>query len=555
MTSNNSKSGAQIVVESLERHGVTHVFGIPGAKIDKVFDTLKSSSIETVVCRHEQNAAFIAGGIGRLTGRAGVAIATSGPGVSNLTTGLATANSEGDPMVALGGSVATSQSLKQIHQTLQAVSLLKPVTKYCAEAGSSESIGEVMANAFRAAESDRPGAAFVNLPKDIMEGDAKCDVLDVPANPKFGPGSRDSLVDAATIIHSAQRPVVLLGLLASRPENAAAVRPFLRKTGLPVVGTFQAAGAVSADLFKNFAGRIGQLDNTPGDELLATADVILTVGYDPVEYDPSIWNRARSARIIHIDSTRADADNFYSPAVEVLGNIATSLMQLAELVSPLVLAPDIERFLSTLSSKRALRIEEADRFTENPIHPLRIVAELQKWFADDVTLCLDMGSFHLWIAHFLFSFRARQILISNGQQTLGVALPWGIASCLVRPNEKTLSISGDGGFLFSAMELETAVRLKLNLVHMVWINGTYDMVAVQEQPKFKRTAGVDFGPVDIVRYAEAFGAAGFMVETPNQIGPTLKKAFEIPGPVLVGVHVDYRDNHKLFENVHEHLLN
>ncbi len=550
MTSNNSKSGAQIVVESLERHGVTHVFGIPGAKIDKVFDTLKSSSIETVVCRHEQNAAFIAGGIGRLTGRAGVAIATSGPGVSNLTTGLATANSEGDPMVALGGSVATSQSLKQIHQTLQAVSLLKPVTKYCAEAGSSESIGEVMANAFRAAESDRPGAAFVNLPKDIMEGDAKCDVLDVPANPKFGPGSRDSLVDAATIIHSAQRPVVLLGLLASRPENAAAVRPFLRKTGLPVVGTFQAAGAVSADLFKNFAGRIGQLDNTPGDELLATADVILTVGYDPVEYDPSIWNRARSARIIHIDSTRADADNFYSPAVEVLGNIAASLMQLAELVSPLVLAPDIERFLSTLSSKRALRIEEADRFTENPIHPLRIVAELQKWFADDVTLCLDMGSFHLWIAHFLFSFRARQILISNGQQTLGVALPWGIASCLVRPNEKTLSISGDGGFLFSAMELETAVRLKLNLVHMVWINGTYDMVAVQEQPKFKRTAGVDFGPVDIVRYAEAFGAAGFMVETPNQIGPTLKKAFEIPGPVLVGVHVDYRDNHKLFENVH-----
>jgi len=188
-------------------------------------------------------------------------------------------------------------------------------------------------------------------------------------------------------------------------------------------------------------------------------------------------------------------------------------------------------------------------------HPLRVVAELQKWLADDVTLCLDMGSFHLWIAHFLFSFRARQILISNGQQTLGVALPWGIASCLVRPNEKTLSISGDGGFLFSAMELETAVRLKLNLVHMVWINGTYDMVAVQEQPKYKRTSGVDFGPVDVVKYAEAFGAAGFMVDAPDQIGPTLKKAFEISGPVLIGIRVDYRDNHKLFERVHEHLLN
>jgi acetolactate synthase I/II/III large subunit len=166
-----------------------------------------------------------------------------------------------------------------------------------------------------------------------------------------------------------------------------------------------------------------------------------------------------------------------------------------------------------------------------------------------------MGSFHLWIAHFLFSFRARQILISNGQQTLGVALPWGIASCIVRPNEKTLSISGDGGFLFSAMELETAVRLKLNLVHMIWIDGTYNMVAVQEQPKYGRTSGIDFGPVDVVKYAEAFGAAGFMIEAPDQIGATLKKAFEIPGPVLIGIRVDYRDNHKLFEKVHEHLLN
>jgi acetolactate synthase I/II/III large subunit len=555
MSSNASKTGAQIVVESLERHGVTHVFGIPGAKIDKVFDTLTSSSIKTVVCRHEQNAAFIAGGIGRLTGKAGVAIATSGPGVSNLTTGLATANSEGDPMIALGGSVATSQGLKLIHQTLQAVSVLKPVTKFCAEASSPESIGEVMANAFRAAESDRPGAAYVNLPKDIMEGEARCEALDVSTSPKFGPGSRESLADAAAVINNGQRPVLLLGLLASRPENADAVRAFLRKTRLPVVGTFQAAGTVSADLFKSFAGRIGQLDNTPGDELLATADVIITVGYDPVEYDPSIWNHSRSARIIHVDSTRADVDNFYSPAVEVLGDIAASLTGLADLVRPLVLAPDVERFLSTLASKRALRLEDAGRYTENPIHPLRIVAELQKWLADDVTLCLDMGSFHLWIAHFLFSFRARQILISNGQQTLGVALPWGIASCIVRPNEKTLSISGDGGFLFSAMELETAVRLKLNLVHMVWIDGTYDMVAVQEQSKYKRTSGVDFGPVDVVKYAEAFGAVGFMIDAPDQIGPTLKKAFEIPGPVLIGIRVDYRDNHKLFEKVHEHLLN
>jgi acetolactate synthase I/II/III large subunit len=475
--------------------------------------------------------------------------------VSNLTTGLATANSEGDPMVALGGSVATSQSLKQIHQSLQAVSVLKPVTKFSAEASSPESIAEVMANAFRAAESDRPGAAFVNLPKDIMEGEANCEVLDGPTNAALGPGSEESLNQAAKIIDGAARPVVLLGLLASRPENAPAVQTFLRKSHIAVVGTFQAAGAVSSDLFQSFAGRIGQLNNSPGDELLEAADVIITIGYNPVEYDPSFWNHKRAAKIIHIDATRADVDNFYFPAVEVLGDIAASLSRLEVLVRAVVLTPDVERFFTTLASKRAMRVKDANDHNENPIHPLRIVAELQKWLADDVTLCVDMGSFHLWIAHFLHSFQARQVLITNGQQTLGVALPWGIASCLVRPHEKTLSISGDGGFLFSAMELETAVRLKLNLVHMIWIDGTYDMVAVQEQAKYKRTSGVQFGPVDVVKYAEAFGASGYMIKSADEIGHVVRKAFEVAGPVLIGINVDYRDNHLLFESAREHLLN
>ena len=534
MGSNAARTGAQVVVESLEKHGVPYVFGIPGAKVDKVFDTLVSSSIKTVVCRHEQNAAFIAGGIGRLTGKAGVAIATSGPGVSNLTTGLLTANSEGDPLVALGGAVPTSQAIKQVHQTFQAVSALKPVTKFCAEAGSPDSIGEILANAFAAAESDRPGAAFVSLPKNVMEGESNSAVLTGSARPAFGPGSQHSLEEAAGIINGSRRPVLLLGLLASKPENADAVRTFMRKSGIPAVGTFQSAGTVSSDLFRSFAGRVGQLDNSPGDELLAKADVIIAVGYDPVEYDPSIWNQLRSARLIHIDANRADLDSYYSPEVEVLGDIAASISALLDLVRPLVVEPDVAEFLATLSSKRAVRSDAVNQYTGNPIHPLRIVAELQKWLTDDVTLCVDMGSFHLWIAHYLFSFRARQILISNGQQTLGVALPWGIASCLVRPGEKTLSISGDGGFLFSAMELETAVRLKLNLVHMVWIDGSYDMVGVQERPKYGRTSGVEFGPVDVVKYAEAFGATGLRVSGPEQIGPQLRKAFETPGPVLIG---------------------
>jgi len=178
-----------------------------------------------------------------------------------------------------------------------------------------------------------------------------------------------------------------------------------------------------------------------------------------------------------------------------------------------------------------------------------LVTELQGILTPDTTLCLDMGSFHLWMARHLYSFRARQILISNGQQTLGVALPWAIAATLVRPAEKVLSISGDGGFLFSGMEIETAVRLQSNLVHMIWLDGTYDMVAVQEEQKYGRPSGTKFGPVDPIKYAEAFGAQGCMIQSPDQITSVLKQAFDTSGPVLVGVHGDYRDNHKLFQEV------
>src|ERR1700726_4532774 len=214
------QSGAQLVVRALEAQGVTHVFGIPGAKIDAVFNALVDSKIQTVVCRHEQNAAFIAGGIGRMTGKAGVAIATSGPGVSNLVTGLATANSEGDPVVALGGAVATSETLKQLHQTMDAVSICKPVTKFSATVAASDTVGEVVANAFRAAESGRPGAAYVNLPKDIMTNPCAHDVLPMPTYSGLGPADSAAIAEAGRLINSAQNPVVLLGLQASKPANA-----------------------------------------------------------------------------------------------------------------------------------------------------------------------------------------------------------------------------------------------------------------------------------------------------------------------------------------------
>jgi acetolactate synthase-1/2/3 large subunit len=546
-----TKTGADVVVETLEAYGVTHVFGVPGAKIDKVFDRLRDSTIKTVVCRHEQNAAFIAGGIGRMTGKAGIAIATSGPGVSNLVTGLATANTEGDPVIALGGAVALPDRLKKIHQTMDSVSLCRPVTKFSAEVDSPAAVSEVLLNAFRSAESDRPGAAFVSLPMDIMVGPAECEVLTPPSYSGQGAADTAAIKEAARLINQAQRPVVLLGLLASKPENAAAVQKFVESGKLPVVGTFQAAGAVSMNLFSNFGGRVGQINNQPADEILAAGDLVITIGYDPVEYWPSIWNKGHKRPIVHLDALPSDIDNSYSPTVELQGDIAATLRALTPLVSRSSTDSSVKRLLENIAAERAESARSAAAMNGTPVHPLRIAAELQKILTPDTTLCLDMGSFHLWMARHLYSFRARQVLISNGQQTLGVALPWAIAATIVRPTEKVLSISGDGGFLFSAMELETAVRLKSNLVHMILIDGSYDMVAEQEILKYGRSSGTDFGPVDPVKYAEAFGAKGLMIQTPDQISSVLQQAFDTPGPVLVGVHVDDSDNRKLFKHVDE----
>src|SRR6201993_3113850 len=550
-TGSKTKTGADVVVETLEAQGVTHVFGVPGAKIDKVFDRLRDSKVKTVVCRHEQNAAFIAGGIGRMTGKAGVALVTSGPGVSNLATGLVTANSEGDPLVALGGGVAVADRLKSLHQNLDAVSLCKPITKYSAEVDSPAATGEVLSAAFRAAESDRPGAAFVSLPMDIMTGAANCKPIRLTTPVAQGAAGKRSLSDAARLIDSAKSPVILLGLMASKPKFSDAIRNLLSTTTFPVVGTFQAAGAISREEFPYFGGRVGQIANQPADALLDSADLVLTIGYDAVEYWPSHWNKSKERPIIHIDVVPANIENDYSPTAELVGDIGETLEALAPLFHRFQLAGESARLLQMIGEDRQRLMAEAAKKAGAPVHPLRLISELQKILTPDVTVCSDMGSFSMYLSRYLFSFRARQFLITNGQQTLGVALPWSIAATIVRPHEKVLSISGDGGFLFSANELETAVRLNSHLVHMVWVDGHYDMVGVQEQIKYNRTSGVDFGPVDHVKYAEAFGATGLRIEHPNEIAPTLRKAFDTPGPVLIEVHVDYRDNVKLFEDVHE----
>src|SRR3954453_15253617 len=390
------QTGAGLVVGALEAQGVTHVFGVPGAKIDAVFNALVDSKIKTVVCRHEQNAAFIAGGIGRMTGKAGVAIATSGPGVSNLVTGLATANSEGDPIVALGGAVDVAEALKQVHQTMDAVSIMKPVTKFSATVGAPAQINEVLINAFRAAESGRPAAAYVNLPKDIMAAPSVHDVLAPPAFSGPGPADEAALTEAARLIDAADNPVVLLGLYASKPVNAAAVRDFIGSNNLPVVGTFQSAGAVGAHLLAHFGGRVGQLANQPADRLLDSADLVITIGYNPVEYWPPEWNAKTEREIIHIDVLPADLDNCYQPYVELTGDITQTLYALTPQISRSGKSALSESHLASIVTERDHLAAEAAKRDGAPVHPLRLIHELKQFLTSDITVCLDMGSFHLW---------------------------------------------------------------------------------------------------------------------------------------------------------------
>ena len=545
MKNSDSKSdwncGADLVVAQLEAQGVKHVFGIPGAKIDRVFDSLVDSHIKTIPVRHEANAAFMAGAVGRLTGKAGVALVTSGPGCSNLITGVATATSEGDPLVALGGAVKRADHVKQVHQTMDTVAMFRPVTKYSAEVTSPSALAEVLANGFRAAEFGRPGAAFISLPMDIVNEPASGKLL-TSQPPVLGSAPHDAILQVAQLLKQAKNPVLLLGLMASQPRNAEAIRRLLHKSDLPVTSTYQAAGVIDQASFHRFAGRVGLFNNQAGDRLLRNADLVITIGYSPVEYEPAQWSNG-TAELVHIDVMPAETDSDYLPDVELVGDIADTLDLLTEQISQRIdLSASAVEILEDRRQQRELLAQKGRSLNQFAIHPLRLVRAMQDIVNSDVTLCVDMGSFHIWIARYLYSFRARQVLISNGQQTMGVALPWAIGAALVDPGRKVVSVSGDGGFMQSSMELETAVRLGVNLLHIIWVDEAYNMVAIQEEKKYQRTSGIQFGPIDFKAYADAFGAKGFAVTSAETLESTLRAAMDVQGPAVVAVPVDYSDN-------------
>ncbi|HFH9337004.1 TPA: acetolactate synthase AlsS [Streptococcus agalactiae] len=554
MTESHNQYGADLIVDSLINHDVKYVFGIPGAKIDRVFDTLEDKGPELIVARHEQNATFMAQAVGRITGEPGVVIATSGPGISNLATGLVTATDEGDAVLAIGGQVKRGDLLKRAHQSMNNVAMLEPITKYSAEVHDPNTLSETVANAYRLAKSGKPGASFISIPQDVTDSPVSVKAIKPLSAPKLGSASVLDINYLAQAINNAVLPVLLLGNGASSEGVTAAVRRLLDAVKLPVVETFQGAGIVSRELEdETFFGRVGLFRNQPGDMLLKRADLVIAIGYDPIEYEARNWNAEISARIIVIDVEQAEIDTYFQPERELIGDMAHTLDLLLPAIKGYELPEGSKEYLKGLRNNiENVSDVKFDRDSAHGlVHPLDLIDVLQENTIDDMTVTVDVGSHYIWMARYFKSYEARHLLFSNGMQTLGVALPWAISAALLRPNTKVISVSGDGGFLFSAQELETAVRLHLPIVHIIWNDGKYNMVEFQEEMKYGRSSGVDFGPVDFVKYAESFGAKGYRVDSKDSFEETLKQALidAENGPVLIDVPIDYKDNVTLGETI------
>lgn len=548
-------TGAEILIKCLEKQKVKYIFGIPGAKIDEAFDALVDSNIEVILCRHEQNAVFMAGCIGRLTGKPGVVLVTSGPGVSNLVTGLLTATTEGDPIVAIGGSVPRRMKLKEAHQAVDNIKLTEASTKDSIEIGVVETIPEVIENAFRLATAPRAGSVFISIPQDVLHEKKDIEIAEPMREIRLGRAPLDYIKEAAVLIENAHCPVLFLGHDASRENNAEALCTLLRKHSIAVVGTYQATGVIPRGLSHCAVGRVGLFKNHPADKILDHADVIITIGYNAVEYNPEIWNPVHNKKIIHIDYIPVNAHIAYEPQVELIGNIENTLITLSEHLSEQTKLKE-EYFVKKLQDhvKQQLAEKCDHQSDEGLIHPLTFIHQLRAAIDDDTLVSCDIGTHYMWLARYLLSYKPRHLLFSNGQQTLGMALPWAMAAKMTYPNKQIIAVSGDGGFLYSAMELETAVRLKLNFVQFVWCDNYYNMVQEQQLIKYHRECAVKFGAIDLVAHAKSYGACGEVLDTKNDIKTILNNAANRQCPTIVQVPIDYSDNRRLFLSTYDDAL-
>jgi acetolactate synthase-1/2/3 large subunit len=526
---------ADLIVQCLENEQVRYVFGLPGEEILDILDSFLDSRITFVPTRHEQGAAFMADAYGRLTGRPGVCLSTLGPGATNLATGVADANLDRAPLVAITGQAGRDRIHKESHQRVDIVEHLRPLTKWNTRIETAAVIPEVIRKAFKLAESEKPGACHIEVPEDIAREAIDGTPLSTERARRPSP-DRQALETAARLIETASFPLIFAGNGVIRGRASDELRRFARAHGIPVAHTFMAKGSMpyDDDLCLLSVGLQARDYISCGFD---KADLIIAVGYDPVEYAPKFWNPDRKKSIVHIDFTPAEVDSFYQPAVEVVADVREAI----ELLGGLVKGQKDPTPYHTLRRYILAELEEGADDDTFPLKPQRILRDLRASMGREDILISDVGTHKLWIARTFPAYEPNTVLISNGYAAMGFALPAAIAAKLVHPERKVVAVSGDGGFLMNCQELETACRLGLPIVNVIFRDGGYNLIQWKQQTHLGRESGVKFGNPDFVALAAAFGAKGYRVDSARALGPILAQALAHPGPSIVDVPVDYEN--------------
>jgi len=532
-------NAAQLLVSCLESEGVRFAFGIPGEENLELMDALRGSSVRFVLTRHEGAAAFMADVYGRLSGRAGVCLATLGPGATNLVTGVADAFLDRAPLVAITAQANLSKIHRESHQYVDILQLFGPITKWNARVESPDVVPEIVRKAFKLAEAEKPGSTHIELPENVAEEEADPKQKPLPREPVSAPTpSRASVEQAALLIEKAVRPVILSGNGVIRNGSSAELTQFAERLQIPVVTTVMGKGAIPWTSPMSLL-TIGIL---PRDHEIAgfeDSDLVVCIGYDFVEYDPRSWNPRGDRRIVHVDALPAEISAHYLPEVEVIGEIRESLQALGQRVR--TARTSLRSVPSSTAIKKTLESELGEH-GEELLNPQRVLWDLREILEPDDLLISDVGAHKLWLSRFFRVVKPKTIIISNGLSPMGIALPGGIAAKLMNPDRRVVTLSGDGGFLMSVHELETAKRENAATVNVVFRDGGLGSIRWKQMAKFKRTVGTEFGNPDLSDLAKAFGVRGFRVDHPSGLNSILREALESKAPCIVDIPVDYGDN-------------
>ncbi len=537
-------TAAELFVRCLENEGVETIFGIPGEENLHVMDALRDSPIKFITVRHEQGAAFMADVYGRLTGKAGVCLATLGPGATNLITGFADANMDRAPIVAIAGQGATTRMHKESHQVLDLVNLFEPISKYSIEIREPEIIPELMRKAFKDAEAEKPGGAFISFPENIAEMDVSEAELPLRVQSPVAPSAADDKIkQAAKIIDNAKFPIIMVGNGVVRSHASEGLITFAEQLNIPVAQTFMAKGSIPF----SHPLSLGSVGLQAHDYVACgfdRADVVICIGFDMVEYHPKSWHPNKDKKIIHIDQTYAEVDAHYILEAGVLGDISSSLQRIAAVTT--------QTHSGKSSDLKGIIVNELDDFANDssfPVKPQKILYDTRKAMADEDILISDVGAHKMWIARLFRCELPNTCIISNGFASMGIGVPGAIAAKMTYPEKNVLTITGDAGFMMNSQEIETALRYNVAIVIMIWNDSEYGLIKWHQERRFGRTGNVSFNNPDFVKYAESFGAKGYRVETAEDLLPTLQQAFADNTVVVVDVPVDYSENMKLTEKL------